>query len=371
MKWPIPKIPARVILPRPKYKYWVIILLVMSLAGILLAIFPGKVTSYNQALLYGMLPAILLWLCFFGLIFHRYEQSVNAALLWNEETEKTKQHWQRWSRKQQIVVSNVTLTPEGNGIKALLGKPADIPAFPDKARPLFAELSGLSERLKFIDQETEKQYPGYRYRLNRIVIQYQDRYQKEMIDQAVYQQWDLYPEYSHTPESFCPDDENEMSSLDLLICLQDWIDRQAEKYSEFITAQLITSDHFASQNTLSVVARVGRVLSSGSLTEALDMLTEYNRLEKESIRYIWLTGMDAGERTRLVEHITSKQWSKSEMPLLILLDHSFGPPGPLMFPVVVSLLTDAAKHTGEMQLFISRSEENIYSLCLITQELFL
>ncbi|QLK60068.1 hypothetical protein GE278_04385 [Enterobacteriaceae bacterium Kacie_13] len=370
MSWPIPKIPTKAVIHQPDYKRWGIILLVMALVGALLALFPGKATSYGQALLYGMLPAILLWLCFFGLVFHRYEQSVNAALLWNEETERTKQYWQYWSRKQQIVVGNVVLTPEKKGVDALLGNPADIPAYPEKARPLFADLSDLNEHLKFIDQEIEKQSPGYRHHLSKIVIQYQKKYQEITIDQAVYQQWDLYPEYADAPESFCAGDENELSGLGLLLCLQDWTGSQAEKYSEFITAQLITSGHFASQNALPVIAGVGRSLSSDSLTKALDMLSEYNRLEKASLRYVWLSGMDADERTRLVQHVTSKQWSLPERRPLISLDHSFGLPGPLMFPVAVSFLTDAAKQTGEMQLFISRNEENMYSLCLITRELF-
>lgn len=370
MSWPIPKIPAKTVVSQPDYRRWVIILLVMAMAGTLLAVFPGKATSYGQALLYGMLPATLLWLCFFGLAFHRYEQSVNAALLWNEETARTKQHWQHWSRKQQIVVGNVALTPEEKGVNALLGNLTDIPAYPEKARPLSADLSGLSERLKFIDQEIEKQCPGYRHHLSKIVIQYQEKYQKETIEQTVYQQWELCPEYADAPESFCADDENEPSGLDLLLCLQDWKDSEAEKYSEFVTAQLITSSRFASQNALPVIAGVGRSLSSDSLTGALDILSEYNRLEKESIRYVWLSGMDADERTRLVQHITSKHWSLPERRPLISLDHSFGPRGPLMFPVVVSLLADAAKHTGEMQLYISRNEKNLYSLCLITRELF-
>lgn len=370
MSWPIPKIPAKTVVSQPDYRRWVIILLVMAMAGTLLAVFPGKATSYGQALLYGMLPATLLWLCFFGLAFHRYEQSVNAALLWNEETARTKQHWQHWSRKQQIVVGNVALTPEEKGVNALLGNLTDIPAYPEKARPLFADLSGLNERLEFIDQEIEKQYPGYRHHLSKIVIQYQKKYQEGTIDQAVYTQWDLYPEYLDTSESFCANDENELSGLGLLLCLQDWGDNLAEKYSEFITAQLITTYRFASKNKLPVIAGVGRSLSSDSLIEALNMLSEYNRLEKESIRYVWLTGMDADERTRLVQHVTSKQWSLPERNPLISLDHSFGPPGPLIFPVVVSLLVDAAKHTGEMQLFICRNERNMYSLCLITRELF-
>ncbi len=371
MSWPIPKIPARMVLPQPNYKRWGMILLVMLLAGALVVIFLGKVTSYDQTLLYGVLPALLLWLCFFGLALYRYERSVNASLLWNEETEKTRRHWQRWSRKQQLVVGNAILTPEENGVEALLGNPANIPAYPEKARPLFVDLSGLSERLRFIDREIEEQYPGYRHHLSKIVIQYQENYQEGMIERSVYQQWDLHPECSDTAKPFCADDQNEPDGLTLLLCLQDWDGLRGKKHSEFITAQLITSEQFVSQNTLSVIAGVGRRLSSDSLIGALDMLTEYNRLEKGAIRYVWLSGMGSDERAQLIQYAAEKQWALPERAPLISLDHSFGPPGPLMFPVAISLLTDAAIYTGEMQLLIYRNAKNSYSLCLITRELFL
>lgn len=369
MSWPIPKIPAKTAMPQPNYKRWGILLLTMALAGEGFAI--GGGTSYGQALLYGALPAVLLWLCAFGIVFYRYEQSVNAALLWNEETERTKQHWQHWSRKQKIVVANVTLTPEGKGINALLGKPADIPAYPEKARPLYADLSGLSQRLKFISQKIEKQYPGYRNYLGKIEVQYQNSYYKKTIESAIFQQWDLYPEYPKTAESFCADDENELSDLKLLLCLQDWLGNQAEGFSEFITAQLIATEDFVIQHRLPVISGVGRKIYSDSLHDALDMLSEYNRLEKESLRYIWVSGMKADDQSALIQYIIPKQWPLFERRPLISLNHSFGPPGPLIFPVAVSLLTDAAKHTGEMQLFICRDEEDMYSLCLITRELFL
>lgn len=371
MSWPIPEIPAKVIVPQPEYVRWVVILLAMTLAGALLAIFPGQATGYDWVFLHGMLPAILLWLCLFGLALHRYEQSVNAALLWHKETERTRQQWQRWSRKQQIVLGYVTLTPEENGVDALTGNPADIPAYPAKARPLFADLSGLNNRLEFINKDLERQCPGYRHHLSNIVVQYQKKQPKEEISLAVYHQWQLYPQYESAPESFCAGDKHKLPGLQLLICLQDWADGQPEKYSEFITAQLITTNYFASQNSLAVLAGVGRSLSSESLTGALDMLVDYNRLEKESMRYVWFSGLDADDRTRLVQHITAKQWPLPARKPLISLDHSFGLPGPLMFPVAISLLVAAAQHTGEMQLLISRNEQNMYSLCLITRELFL
>lgn len=370
MRWPIPDIPEKKAVTPPNYKFWISILVVTLLAGAMLAIFVAKVTSNFQVFLYGIVPAILIWLCFFGLVFYRYEQSVNTVILWNEETERTKLLWQRWSRKQQVVLANVVLTPEESNIRALLGDSADIPAYPKKARPLFADFPNLDKRLAFIKQQIENQYPGYRFHLNKIAIQYQKKYQEDIVANATYKQWDLYPEFIHVSDLFCANDVKQDSGLVLLLCLQDWVNDQAENFSEFITAQLIASNDFIYQKTLPVIAGVGRRLLSDSLVEGLDILFEYNRLEKTSIRHIWLSGIGSNDRTCLIQYAASKEWQLPERCPVISLDHSFGPPGPLMFPVAISLLSDAAQDTDAMQLLISKNEENVFSLCLLTRELF-
>lgn len=345
------------------------ILFIMLATGGALTLFAGKVTSYGQMVLYGMLPAFFIWLCFFGVIWHRYEQSVNNALLWSRESERTKLHWQRWCMQQWVIVSNIILTPEKEGVNALLGDYADIPAYPRKSRPLYTVLSGLNNRLKFIDDQTEKQYPGYRHLLYSVKILLPDVTQRTSVGQAVYQQWDLYPEYINSVDDVQTDPEQK--GLVLLLCIQDWFTDKSKKHSEFISGQIITSISFASVQALPVMAGMGRVLSADSLTKALDVLSEYNRLNSTDLHHIWLTGTDSDERAKIIQYAGEQQWSLPAKLPCHLLDHSFGPCGPLSFPVSVALMVDAAVHTGEMQLLISRQKENEYSLCLITRELFL
>lgn len=369
MQWPVPDIPEKQPYPRPKYRRWGVILFLMLVAGGLLALFFSRVTSYGQMILYGVLPAFFVWLCFFGVIWHRYEKSVNDTLLWNKESERTKLIWQRWCMWQWVIVGNVALTPEKDGIISLLGDYANIPAYPCRARPLHTVLVGLGNRLEYIDSRMEIQCPGYRHFLYSVKVLIPDSSQWASIEQAVYKQWDLYPEYINSVDDIQSDPEQDR--LTLLLCIQDWFTDNGKKYSEFITGQIITSVSFASKHALPVMAGLGRFLSSDSLTCALDILNEYNRLNNAGLHHIWLTGTDNDDRMSIIQYAGEQQWQLPAKLPCYLLDHSFGPYGPLSFPVSVALIADAAVHTGEIQLLISRQKENAYSLCLITRELFL
>ncbi|HGS5978102.1 TPA: hypothetical protein ACMEKO_000414 [Klebsiella quasipneumoniae subsp. quasipneumoniae] len=369
MQWPVPDIPEKNPLPCPEYKTWGVILFIMLAAGGTLVLFVGRVTSYGQVIVYGVLPAFFIWLCFFGVIWHRYEKSVNDTQLWNKESERTRLHWQRWCRQQWVVVGNIVLTPEKDGIAALLGDYADIPAYPRKARSLHTVLAGLNNRLEYIDAQAEKQCPGYRHFLYAIKILLPDVSQQLSVSQAVYKQWDLYPEYINSVDDIQVD--SEQKGLILLLCIQDWFTDNNKKHSEFISGQIITLVSFSSVHKLPVMAGMGRVLSADSLTSALDILSEYNRLNNTDLRHIWLTGVDNDEREKVVQYAGEQKWQLPAKLPCHLLDHTFGPGGPLSFPVSVALMVDAAVHTGEMQLLISQQGKNKYSLCLITRELFL
>ncbi|NDJ57095.1 hypothetical protein GWD52_08830 [Enterobacteriaceae bacterium 4M9] len=373
MQWPIPDIPARNALHRPHMKLWLCIFCILIITGILLALFIGKVTTYTQALLYGALPAFLLWILAFSVAFYRYEQSVNRALLWQEETHKTKYNWQLWSMQQLAVVANVVLTPEKEGVLALLGKHADIPAYPKKARALAlaTELQSLSARLKFIDEQCEAHCAEYRCHLSSVKIVFLPGYIDELVSEVVYEIWDLYPEVVNSASELYSSYDDNIDSLILVLCLQDWHGEQNKAYSEFVTGQLITSAEFARKHSMSVLAGVGRELTTDNLQQGLDRLIEYNRLYYGQMQHIWLSGTNADCRAEFVQYATSKDWPLSNRMPCLSLDHSFGPPGPLMFPISIALLSDAAINTDKMQLLLSSNSQNQYTLCLITRDLFL
>ncbi|ELW9444557.1 hypothetical protein QDZ74_004928 [Pluralibacter gergoviae] len=370
MSWPIPVIEEKRINLPPNFKNWGGIFIAMVLMGGILILFMGKATTYGQILFYGVLPAALLWLTFFGLTVYRYERSINIALQWNVETERTKLNWQRWSRKQQRVVGNFVLTPEKEGVNSMLGKPENIPAYPEKMRSLSTIFNDIGDCFSFIDKEMEKQCPGYRHYLRTIIVEHSDKYPNRLVNKAVYYQWDLYPEYSEGKTQFCASDDKELNGLALLICLQGWMNDVKANYSEFITAQLIAADSFHS-NEFNTISGTGRLLTSDDLIKALDMMYEYNILSSKELRHIWITGVDGKRRAELIQYTLKKQWPLPDGNPLISIDHSFGPQGPLILPVAVSLLTDAVKSEGGMQLLVSQDKNKLFSLCLITRELLL
>ncbi|WBW62670.1 hypothetical protein [Klebsiella electrica] len=369
MSWPVPDIPKKQYLPRPDFKKWGVIFFMMLATGVALSLFVGRETSYGNVILYAALPAFFLWLCFFGAAWHRYEQSINNALLWNNETERTKLHWKRWCMRQWLIVGNVVMTPEKQGVSVLLGSYADIPAYPKKARPLSVVFSDLSGRLQYMDEQLEKQYSGYRNSLYSVKVLLADLYHEEKVSLAVYEQWDLYPEYINSIEEV--QSEVQQNGVILLLCLQDWLDGDVSNYSEFISGQLIAPPSLVYQSKLTVLAGLGRVLSSNNLIKDLDILFEYNSVDHINFHHVWLTGMDGDDRMTIVKYADMRQWKLPPKQPCHSLDHTFGPPGPLSFSVYTSLMVDAAVHTGEIQLLVSRHKENAYSLCLITRELFL
>ncbi|KHE01700.1 hypothetical protein [Pantoea stewartii] len=368
MSWPVPDIKKKQSLPRPDFKKWGRGFLMMLVAGIALNLFIGRETRYEHVFLYGALPAFFLWLCLFGSAWHRYEQSINNALLWNNETERTKSHWKRWCMKQWLIVGNIVMAPEEQGVKVLLGNYADIPAFPKKARPLSYAISDLPNRLKYVDEQLEKQCSGYRNSLYSVKVLITDRRREEQISLAVNDQWDLYPEYVDSFEEI--QSAVQQNGIVLLLCLQDWQEGEAEKFSEFISGQLIAPPSLVEQCKLTVLAGLGRVLSSNDVMKELDILFEYNSVDYNDLFHVWLAGIDGKNRTKIAQYADAQQWKLPPKQPCYSLDHTFGPNGPLSFPVYIALMVDAAVHTGEMQLLIFQQKEGVYSLCLITRELF-
>lgn len=373
MAWPIPDIPEQKITRAPRYGFWVTVLVIMLTVGIISSLWVWNVTTYAKAFFYGALPALLCWLCLFGVALNRYEQSVIATLNWNSETEHTKAEWRAWSRRQLAVVGNVLLSPEENGMDALLGELDEVPAFPKKARPLFGAPLSVPARMKEIDQRLEQQYPGYRYLMHTVYsLQGPGRFE-EQSNQAIFEQWGIMPvsiQSMEPIESFY--DSKEFDGLILIICLQDWPAQQAGQSSELISAQLIASPAFARQHDLPVIAGLTRMmpLQPGQLVNELDMLFEYNQPDKQKLKYVWLTGAAEKTAAEIMQYATRHGWTLPEKRPLYSIDLSFGPPGEMFLPLSLAMLAEAANKAGADQLLVSQTPQQTGTLCLITRELY-
>lgn len=373
MAWPIPDIPEQKIIRAPKYGLWMTVLVIMLTVGIISSLWVWNVTTFAKAFFYGALPAFLCWLCLFGVVLNRYEQSVIATLNWNSETEHTKAEWQAWSRRQLAVVGNILLSPEENGMDALLGELDEVPAFPKKTRPLFGDPHSVPELMKEIDQRLEQQYPGYRYLMHSIyVFQGAGRFEEKK-NQAIFEQWGIMPvliQSIEPVESFY--DSKEFDGPILIICLQDWLAQKAGQSSELISAQLITSPAFARQHDLPVIAGLTRMmpLQPGQLVNELDMLFEYNQPDKQKLKYVWLTGAAEKTAAEIMQYATRHGWMLPEKRPLYSIDLSFGPPGEMILPLSLAMLAEAANKTGADQLLVSQTPKQTGTICLITRELY-
>ncbi|KEY58904.1 hypothetical protein [Serratia sp. DD3] len=376
MAWPIPVIPEQPSLSPPRYALWGGVLVVILIISTLSVLFIGKITAYGQLLLYGALPGFLIWLCLFGVVLNRYEQSLASVRAWNEETARTKAQWQQWSRTQLAVVGNVLLTPEEGGISAVLGPLADIPMYPQKPRPLFGERQSLPVQLTGIDSQLEQQCPGYRHHLHTVYVLQASTLHRESIISAVFNQWDLLPErvdtleqvpvLPHLPQT------SEFNGLILVLCLQHWRYSSPEKASELISAQLLASPAFAHAQQLPVMAGLGRImpLTAGKLADDLDMLFDYNCLNKNQMQHVWLSGEIENTPADIALYADAHQWPLPAKQLAHLIDLSFGPPGELSFPISLAMMVEAAHKTAMDQLVISQTSRSSGELCLVTSELF-
>lgn len=373
MAWPIPDIPDKKSLPRPKFWFWILVLVLMLIMGAISSLWIWKKVTYAEVFFYGALPASLIWLCLFGGLFNRYEQSVAACRAWDCEREQTKVEWRNWSRQQLAVVGNVLFSPEEKGMEALLEELEKVPAFPKKVRPLFNSQYNFQDFMKETDRKLELQHPGYRYSLHSVyVYQSPDRIDEKRIE-LISQQWDLIPNLIYsmkTLDAFY--DEKNVDGLILVLCLQDWPPGRTGQSSEFISAQLITSSAYAQQQSLPVIAGITRMmpLEVEKLKNELDMFFDYVQPDKQNLEYVWLLGDAEKAAAEIMQYATRHHWPLPEERPLHSIDLSFGPPGEAALPLSLAMLAEAVTKTDKDQLLVSQIAQQTGTLCLITRELF-
>ena len=373
MGWPIPDVPEKSAIPALRYGRWFIVLVIMVVTGSLLALFIGRFDTYIPAFLYGALPAFLLWLCIFGIMLNRNDQSGASAYIWHQETQETKSQWQQWSREQLAVVGNVLLTPELEGINSVLGPLSEIPMFPQKGRSLWGSKQSLPSRLNFIDIELERQAIGYRHHLYTVYVLHSSALHRETIQSSVFNQWQLVPEFVPSIDKIKElNFDHEIKGFALILILQQWSENRPQKFSEFVSAQLICSPRFMRENKYSLLAGLGRMmpLSPENIHDDLDMLFDYNRLNMNDLKHVWLSGETENNAVVVSMYAESHQWLLPKKKPVHYVDLTFGPPGEQAFGVSLSMMVEAVRLTSQNQLIVYQKPKSSGWQCLITRELF-
>ncbi|ENY9446261.1 MULTISPECIES: hypothetical protein [Enterobacter] len=372
--WPIPKVPEKSTIASLSYKRWGIVLISILMVCSVFGFSLWGTEAYTKIVFFLLLPAFFIWLCIFGAALNRYEQSRSALSAWKEETDRTKALWQHWSRQQLSVVGNVILTPEVNGAASFLGPLSDIPAYPDKVRPLSHSWGSLRVLSDMIDKQLEQQYPGYRKFLHTIYVLQPSDWDKKNVCQTILSQWDLLPEVNCSVECIGKFHDNiNFDGLILVLSFQCWLAGVSKQSSEMVSAQLLSSSTFSRQHAVPVLAGLGRVMpvDNENIEKDLDMLFEYNRIDKRDLRHVWLSGIPADINSKLIQYADRCEWKLPEKHPFNFIDFSFGPPGEMVFPVSLALLVDAAQKTEANQLLIIQASPQSRLLCLITRKLYL
>lgn len=373
MAWPVPEIRPQPVLSPPRYGLWIIILLMLLTTGALTALFAGKLTNYWQILLYGVLPGLLAWMCAFGVVLNRFEQSKAAARYWRSETDHTQKRWEQWSRMQLAIIGNVLLSPESEGMKSLIGSPADIPMFPHKGR----QLSGIPQELGIylieIDSLLKKQFSGYRDHLTTIYVLLPPELNKNSVISFIYQQWHLTPECM-TDVGFISGlyDIQDNNGITMILCLQHWPKYISRKSSEIISAQLIASPEYVYQNKMPYLAGLGRLMpfEPEKLNKGLELLFDYNKLNKTPPEFVWLSGEIESIQPVIAKFAYNRHWNLPVKQPFHYIDLTFGPPGEFSFATSLVMLAEAANITTKDQLIISQIPQPSGWMCLITRKLF-
>lgn len=373
MSWPIPEIPQLRVVAPLRYRLWGMILLLMLAVGTGLAMILRETSDFWQVVLYGSLPAFFGWLMLFGAALNRYERFCTTAQAWEAASEETHFQWQQWSRKQLAVVGNIILTPEPQGIAPLLGEQKAVPAFPDIGRALSVPSTDFRQLLAKVNADFEQQCPEYRQLLHTIYLAGAPSTELSHYSECVQQLWGLSLIQVENREVITSlYDKAAFEGLIMVIACQCWSATDGKKaYSEFLSAQLLSSPTFATRKKLNILAGMGRELPSlpGEIKKDFRMLFEYNRIDKSNMRHLWVTGVSQDELTELMMEGHDSPFHFAPENPVHFIDRTFGPPGPLSVFLTSAMLTEAVGLTNSDHIIINRLPEGNAILYLMTKEL--
>jgi len=137
--------------------------------------------------------------------------------------------------------------------------------------------------------------------------------------------------------------------------VQVWNDLDNDaRYSEFITAQLITDIQYAQQKELPVIAQLGRPMpiTVFSLTQDIQEIFEYGGVEKKTLNQIWLSN-EAQNLTAEVTKMAIDNQLPQNTKSLQYVDNVLGKTGYLGYLVSLALAIDKTKESQSSQFIVN------------------
>lgn len=358
MGWSIPIFAEKSYPSSPKIWFWVLLFVVVQIIAVGIGIFILNYENPRKIVGFCVIPAILFYLLLYLFVGLKYVGSFYLARYWNNKigTEVIPE-WKAWGQKKKMIIGNVLISPEEEGFLSFFQN--DTPWFPDQSRSLFFERSSIEELFYIVQENLEKQCSGWEKYLKHICLVLPENINddtRNLYKAAVYSVWpDINMQFEHAQDYFSDIYQQEQQELTLVLGVQLWNDLDHElRYSEFVTAQLITDIEYAQQKKLPIIAQLGRLMpiTVFSLTQDIQEFFEYGGVEKKTLNQIWLSN-EAQNLTAEVTKLAIDNQLPQNTKSLQYVDNVFGKTGYLGYLVSLSLAIDKAKESQSSQFIIN------------------
>lgn len=358
MGWPIPVFVEKPHPSSPKIWFWVLFFIVLQIIAIGIGIFILNYENPRKIVGFCVIPAILFYLLLYILVGLKYIGSFYLARYWNNKIDtEVIPEWKAWGQKKKAVIGNILISPEEEGLSSFFQD--DTPWFPDQSRPLFFERYSVEELFYIVQEDLEAQCPDWEKYLKHICLVLPENINDDTLNlykEAVYSVWpDIHIQYQSAQNFFFDIYQQEQQELTLVLGVQLWNDLDHDpRYSEFITAQLITDIQYAQQKELPIIAQLGRSMpvTAFSLTQDIQEIFEYGGVEKKTLNQIWLS-KEAQNLTAEVTKIAIDNQLPQNTKSLQYVDNVLGKTGYLGYLVSLALAIDKTKESQSSQFIIN------------------
>lgn len=351
MYWKIPPIPDKIKLNKPKYKiiftFFITIIAAIYTYGLTLA------TDQKIRLFLFSFPTIaVLFFMYVGFLYIRYQHSVVTYDNWENEKTTTKKEWQTWCQSSITSLANVIYTPDKEGAQVFLMDTETIPMFPDKPRRLYNNLQIDENLLSKIDKQLEIQCPNYRVYLSKIYLFNSSN--SSNIENEVFNRWNIKPVIKSTYKDIFSVYDNSLQETFLIITIS-----SNEKYSEFISAQLFSTEKNIVNSNIDQI-NIERVMKIDNqhIDEEIIKYIDYSGISKNKKFKTWIskTQQDVIENIIITYSDKNIEYDKNQPIYSLAISYSL--PHPDAFLTYLSLLTEISVKTKTDQVLLHFNPDN-------------
>lgn len=358
MGWSIPVFIKKTYPSSPNILFWGLFFVFIQIVAIGVGIFILNYENPREIVGFCIIPATLLYLLLYIIVGLKYVLSFYLVHSWNNKIDtEIISEWKIWGQKRKAIIGNVLISSEEKGMSSFFQE--DIPWFPEQSRSLFFESSSIDELFYIVQDGLEEHCPDWEKYLKHICLVLPENIDDNIRNTykiAVSSVWpDIHIQLQSAQEYLTGIYQQELQGVTLVLGMQLWNDLDHEpKYSEFVTAQLISDIEYAQQNKLSIISELSRPMpiTIFSLIQDIQEIFEYGGVERNNIHQIWLSNT-AQNLTAEVTKMTIDNQLPQSARSLHYVDNVLGRTGSLGYLVSLALAIDKTKENQSGQFIIS------------------